>query len=287
MTEQETKYCKTEDFTDKKEILFHYILSPQEKKHLSDIIYDVINKYDSSEKSIKFVSSKTDDYKNLLSSLEKFFTENKGSYFIRLSTLSPKDSYYYLNRTPNSDSDSDSEEEKTESIDDVRKRLEILKVSSPMECIQVLLHSHRVFCDLESESIGQIGIILTKWLNIKYNTETRCYVKNKKLLAFSQYYTDCDDYYHHLDIDKFYTNICDFIEALVKDKNKVPYENAIIDVCYLDDGKELHMIEINNYDQNTDSCLYSWEELEKFDAKDNPKFRFKTNGEIIDYEIES
>jgi hypothetical protein len=92
------------------------------------------------------------------------------------------------------DEDSESEDADTVTIEEIKNRLGVLKVSTPMECIQVLMHSYRVFCDLESDNVGDISVILMKWLDIDHQSETICFIKNRHPIGFSRYFYDCKKY---------------------------------------------------------------------------------------------
>jgi len=277
--------CKTESYTDEGDILFRYILSSYEKKMLYDISYDVINKYESSVKSKEFVVHKKPDYESLLTSLETFFTLEPGSYFLRLSTLSPKDAFYYLNR----DSIDLDELSDNETSTEIKDSLNVLKVSSPMECIQVLLHSYRVLCELDDYKLNENAILLMPWKNIVHDTETRCYVNNKRLVAFSQYYTDCTDSYASvISITEFYRKVVDFVNDYITNNELTTLSsinNFVIDLSQQYDSTNIMMIELNTYDRNTDSCLFSWDEIDLMVMTElpiNPIFRYMSDNKLVE-----
>jgi hypothetical protein len=276
--------CKTECYANNNIILFRYILSDNEKKILCDISYDVINKCKTSDESKQFVINKKADYESLLSALTEFFTKKPGSYFLRLSTLSPKDAYYYLNKEFIDLDNLDDEETSHE----IKNELNILKVSTPIECIQLLLHSYRVLCELDSHYYDENAVILMPWKNIVHDTETRCYVYNRRLIAISQYYTDCIDSYTSIkSIDDFYHKIINFINNYIDEIEKrqncsIP-NNFVIDLAKDYDSDNIMMIELNTYDENTDSCLFSWDEINSISAKEcNPIFRYMENKKIVE-----
>lgn len=270
--------CKTEDYTDNRDILFRYVLSDIEKKIFCDIAYDVVNKYNLSQESKLFVESRKLDYDSLLSCLTGFFTKTPGVYFLRLSTLSPKDACYYLNRSANDVADLSNE-----TSDEIKNSLNILKVTSPMECIQVLFHSYRVFCELD-HSTDMNAVLLLPWKNIVHDTETRCYVNNKRLIAISQYYTDCiDSYVSVISIDDFYRKIVDFVNYYIKNNELLSVDKFVIDLSQEYNSRNIMMIELNIYDRNTDSCLFTWDEIDNLCTKEcKPVFRYMVNKIVIE-----
>ncbi|VBB19053.1 hypothetical protein YASMINEVIRUS_1585 [Yasminevirus sp. GU-2018] len=288
--------CKVEEYNH--DTFFRYVLSSDEKKVMSDIAYDVINKCHSDTESRKLVESKRDEYQHVFDTVKNFFDEHPGSYFLRLSTLSPKDAYDYLNRpaeeesTEDSESNASSEDEFNETSKEIAERINVLKVCSADQTFQVLLHSYRVFCDLESDCAGDNAILLMKWREIQHDTETRCYVKDRKLLAISQYYIDCSDSYGKIEsMHTFYRDVVSFVNELVKSKEKVPYDDVVIDLCMCKEegdknDSKLEMIEMNPFDRNTDSGMFAWDEIEALASSLSnvtPSFRFSRNGKTINY----
>jgi hypothetical protein len=280
--------CKTEAYSDNSDILFRYVMTDVEKNDFCEISYDVINKCKTSEESKKFVTKRQVNYESLLMALTMFFTEKPGSYFLRLSTISPKDAYYYLNK----DSIDYNDLSDDETADEIKHSLNILKVSSPMECIQVLFHSFRVLCELNDNCSDENAVLLMPWKNIAHDTETRCYVNNKKLIAISQYYTDCVDSYtsikvNDINLDKFYYKIIEFVNNFIinMDKELLP-NDFVIDMCQKYDSNDIMMIELNIYDRNTDSCLFTWDEIDDLCNLNlieyKPVFRYMKNKKLVE-----
>lgn len=273
----------TESYADNDDILFRHVLLNDERKNLVNISYNAINNYTSSKDSKAYVISKSSEYNNLLKSLTQFFDISPGSYFLRLSTLSPKDAYYYLNRDDISYDDLKNLSEVDETANEIKNSLDILKVSSPIECIQLLCHSFRVLCELDEYNLDENAVLLMPWKNIVHDSETRCFVKNKKLVCFSQYYTDCVDSYSSIVlIDDFYKKIIQFVTDLILNKKNLP-EDFVIDVSQKINSTDLIMIELNIYDRNTDSCLFSWDEIDQLYENNKCNiFRYNMNKTLFE-----
>ena len=122
-----------------------------------------------------------------------FFERNESKiYFLRLSTISPKDARIYL------DEDGDEEDD---DLKDIMEDIQQLKVGVAVQetaglaatkCVQLLCHSERVKYeiqltpDLEAKRVS----LLLDWKNVSIPTETRCYVHEWRLVALSQYYVN-------------------------------------------------------------------------------------------------
>lgn len=279
---------KVEEYTKNDDICFKYILSPNEKKSMSNIIHQVLNNYKSPTQTIPFVNSCISQIQTIYDNLNSFFIDNPGNYFLRLSSCSPKDAYYQLYCETSEIADDD----EIVTVDDIKRDIAVLKVSDAQQTILVLCHSERIYYDLEFDET-EIAIILMPWKdNILHDTETRCFIKNKKLIAFSQYYTDLPTGYtsflHEIDFPKKYYNcIVQFINRLLTE-NKIPYENSVVDICYSRDSSlnlqtdNLIFIEINPFNIGTDAALFDWNYLLNLDESlvTNPLFKFKIDNEI-------
>lgn len=224
--------CSIEEWSN--EIQYSYPLSPETRTIFQDIISANINNEKIPSAGFQILDQFRDD-------ISTFFAKHPGkSYFLRLSTASPKDAYYNL----------DGRDETEESLDAMsrlellRRELAPLKVSSPEQAIKTLTHSVRVLLELNQEN----SIVLLPWKDISYETEIRCFVKNSKLICFAHYY----------DIPvpnalELAQKVVDFFKTF-----SPHYENCVVDVHIPD---QVELIEYNPYDFKTDSLYFEWDEI--------------------------
>lgn len=267
------------------DLSYRYVLSDSEKKIFADIIHTVLHKFKSPKETIPYVKTYIRRLDKLYISLNDFFKSQPGNYFLRISECSPKDAWYQLcTETPSSDDESKA------TIDDIRRDLDVLKVNNAEQCILVLCHSLRIFYEMDSIR-PNTAIILMPWKNnILHDTETRCFIKNKKLLVFSQYYCDLNDGYKSIfniiTPDMYRIAIIEYINGLIL-SGKIPYDNAVVDIAISTDILTDHIlsnnhfifIEINPFSDITDSCLLTWNEINNL-TQTNPKFFYKVNSII-------
>jgi len=99
-----------------------------------------------------------------------------------------------------------------------------------------------------------LKIVVRKWYDIHPEQEFRAFVYNGNLTAISQYYHFC--YFPNLveKKDDIKEQIINFFELEVK--NNLHVDTCIIDFAILSDKP--YVIELNNFHQTTDSCLFSW-----------------------------
>merc|ERR1712137_110465 len=100
-----------------------------------------------------------------------------------------------------------------------------------------------------------VQFIIREWFNIPTWAEFRGFVYGRKFTALSQYFDSC--YFEELQEakEKIENLITEFFEK--KLKALVPLENYIIDFA-ITESWEVFVIELNPYNPNTDSCLFSW-----------------------------
>lgn len=295
MNELNEQWCKYDEYIEENKISFRYILSKDEKKNISDIIYNVLNKFTSPIQTIPYIKNGL-KFSNLnldqiYFSLDNFFKKFPGNYFLRISSCSPKDAWYQLySETPKNNLNN--EENEIITIEEIIRDINILKVSSAEQCILVLCHSLRIYYDLESDSIGENAILLLPWKNnILNDTETRCFIKNKKLIAFSQYYVDLEIGYQSIQKlnifpNEFYKSAINFVNYLILNE-EIPYNNCVVDISLSkevlnESFKNLEInnfifIEINPFNSNTDNSFFEWDYFFNFDTEKlnyNPEFRY-------------
>lgn len=280
--------CCVEEYTNSQDIKFRYVLSTEEKEKLSNIIYDVLNKFKSPKETIPFVKSNFENFNNIFNSLNYFFSNNKDKYFfLRISTLSPKDAWYQLcSETPQL---SDDIENESISIDEIKRDINLLKVNNAEQCILILCHSLRIYYELEFDKCKNNSILLLEWKNdILHDTETRCFIKNNKLLVFTQYY-ELDNGYLSMsqktNMDNIYKSIIAYINKYIVSSKNI-YKNFVMDIAFSSNLLDINnlidhiiFIEINPFNKYTDSSLFEWKEIDNYNSN-NIEFRYKMNKEI-------
>ena len=275
---------RIEDQMDPKDICFSHPLTHLEAKTIKTMIDHVLTEHRGPSTSLTWVRTQLSNssLKQLLVKLTQFFETNPDSYFLRLSTISPKDAYYQLCvETPDELEIVDSKP----TLDQIKRDLSVLKVQTAEQCLLVLCHSERVMRDIELE--GQ-SIVLQQWKPILHDTETRCFVKNGKLLAISQYWADLDQGYTSFpdfNPTDFLERVKTFIKELQNRKSvnhTFPYQDAVVDIAYCE--SQLILIEMNPYTGDTDSALFEWDELLKLERRnlDTVIFRFTQNDRICE-----
>jgi hypothetical protein len=128
----------------------------------------------------------------------------------------------------------------------VKRDLACLKVSSPEQCLEVLTYSGRVYEDMDLEN----SVVLLPWKEIFYITETRCFVINRKLRCFTQYY-DIEP----PEVHQIYKLILEFFQEY-----SVSYLNCVVDI-HCPDYSKVEVVEINPLDKDTETGYFTWEEI--------------------------
>jgi D123 len=111
----------------------------------------------------------------------------------------------------------------------------------------------------ERPSNFQYQLILRQWCNFNPSMEFRCFVWNRSVIAVSQRnHTQC---FPHLQgqLYSIESNILDFFDDYVHD-NFSESGNYCFDV-YIDKNNLTWLIDFNVWGSQTDSLLFSWEEL--------------------------
>lgn len=253
---------------------FRYILSAEEKK----VLFDVCNEF------FDFDEEVSGDIKNFryhapagLSNLHKrlvdFFDSkdaHEQTFFLRLSTCSPKDALYNIAPQAVKSDCCDTSETISSAIEflHVGKSLQLSGDLAAAHCIKVLCYSDRVRGDLAGDNgsgaeLGDIppSVLLLPWKSTRIISETRCFVHEGKLVAASQYYSDFVNCYPcppavYKAMVKFFAEVT------------LPLPNCVVDLDIsfgdTDDAGEpvLEIIECNALDPDSDSCLFSWGEKE-------------------------
>lgn len=234
-------------------------------------------------------------------------------YFLRLSSLSPKDAYLFLELDESDSSDSEVD------IAELQHDLHLLKTSlkdfdgdataAATHAMHVLLHSERVKLDCQSEE-KSLYVLLLPWQPTTISGELRLFVKGSlckthdgaadgpKLLAFSQYFEDLHGCYGDSD-DSDESGVADLyarVQAYFNeefDKTTLPInaETGCLEDVSLDIDVDMtaaasgakpvvRLIEFNLL-RHADTCFFEREEvnelLEKPDIS-KPSFRYRRKG---------
>jgi len=307
----EIQPISVEDYTKEDGILFRYVLSKKEELAIADIIYTVLYgtsavakgefKFFTSEESCKYALQTIRELvPNLVAALDKYFSSiGKTKHFIRLSTLSPKDAYPVLKYNKfhhqlKQIAYEDRHEEESEpmiSASELHEELQFLCVSNTDDCLRLLTHSYRTFIDLSSGVKENNAVLLLPWKgdDFWYESETRVCVKNGRVRAMSEYYTDVQGGYANVPsltttdaVSIYGQRIIAFVEQLVT-FSATP-KTIIADVALSKSG-EIHFIEYNAYDPGTfDTCLF--EDSDEIDNLKCIEFRWRdTDNKVIVHKL--
>ena len=194
---------------------------------------------------------------SLVAKVEAACARMPGPYFVRLGSRSPKDAFYWPK-----------DELKAENADEV---LQLLTAGS-----------ERVYEDLK---IGlhfnyEPHIFIRQWIDIPEWAEFRCFMKDRKLIAVSQYYyrkvhRQILDEWDGIQwsIEQFFNRQfrhASHLDSVVFDvfvrlKGNATYNSACCGNLPWRNW-EVKLLEINPYWNLTDPCLFSWDELAKLEA---------------------
>ncbi|WCK57306.1 ATP-grasp domain-containing protein (plasmid) [Aneurinibacillus sp. Ricciae_BoGa-3] len=142
------------------------------------------------------------------------------------------------------------------------------------EAISFCLLSERTWVDFrDAKEHGHLPILVArKWMDFKPEREFRCFIKNGRLFAITQY-----DYQNHYEwvtnhVDSIKARIISFIEEI---KSLLPCDTLVVDVHINDQG--ITIIETNPYGLS-DPCLFEdYEQLETLyqDEPDSIRFLYR------------
>eukprot|EP01105_Mastigella_eilhardi_P015051 TRINITY_DN3424_c0_g1_i3.p1 TRINITY_DN3424_c0_g1~~TRINITY_DN3424_c0_g1_i3.p1 ORF type:complete len:509 (+),score=141.39 TRINITY_DN3424_c0_g1_i3:263-1789(+) len=179
-------------------------------------------------------------------------------YFCRMSTRSPKDGV------------SLTEEEKMNPDPTARLRIKYKKlcITDPLQVLELITRSQRVFSDISfffqyripGTSSDHMSIILRDWVDeLPQDHEFRCFVRNRRVNAISQYhcYTVFPSLLGDLPlVTKMREAILAFHDTV---KDYLPLPDYIIDIVVFP-GMRCEMIELNPFGpaMSSGSALYNW-----------------------------
>jgi len=238
-------------------------------------------------------ASSQSQFKLIKQQMNEFLKKNPNKlYFLKLSSISPKDIKYCLDITnvENDDlegSESSSLDENVETIEEIKESIDCLCVGKSLDrmadyCINVLTKSERVYYEICFSDQLDFSIVLMPWKKIPLETETRCYIQDWKLIGISQYYVDILNYgFSENRIPIIKQKIIDYvINFLEHNKKDFVFKDCTLDIFL--DNTNVVIVEANNYD-DSDKCLFMDNEtLEKSfqQSNGNPVFKLKQNGLI-------
>lgn len=164
-------------------------------------------------------------------------------YFVKISSISGKDVF-------TTDIFYDNIDEYWSILNELNTQL-IMKTT--IDLCNYLLNSERIANNIDSDEY----IVFRKWIDYKVENEFRCFIKNKSLVAISQY-----EYGNDL---PEYMKLPDMITIVIgnficKIHNIIPFNDIVIDVAICMKTLNVYFIEFNEFGiySDTDAGLYDW-----------------------------
>ena len=118
-------------------------------------------------------------------------------------------------------------------------------------------------------------LVLRKWVEIEPSYEFRCFVKNRKLFGISQRETSQVYSYLAEQKDQIISDIVSFFNEYIE--NRFPLDNYAFDV-FRSQKDYVRLLDFNPFCKQTDSLLFTWQELHELEPQEVPEFRFSTLG---------
>lgn len=252
-----------EDLKDYTAKTYFIRLSEEQAMALSDLSYDFIQNNRKFEEIVSDIKIKT-IYKKIKAIVNKF----PNGFFVRLNSRSPKDSELIMKQgidrlkkikkfEPGNLND--------KLISKLEARFLGLRLKTAKDCLQVLLDSRRIRNDLEELiSFGDLPtIVIREFLDINPLTELRVFVKDRRIVAITQYnYLIISE--DLIQNKEKYLNIV--YSLFDKIKGKILLNDYIFDIGFLNNNNNNKgnlkpvVIELNPYSIGTSACLFSWRE---------------------------
>eukprot|EP01127_Copromyxa_protea_P021175 TRINITY_DN720_c0_g1_i1.p1 TRINITY_DN720_c0_g1~~TRINITY_DN720_c0_g1_i1.p1 ORF type:complete len:189 (+),score=38.22 TRINITY_DN720_c0_g1_i1:1140-1706(+) len=125
--------------------------------------------------------------------------------------------------------------------------------------MQLFLQSDRSAKDcrreIERGDEYNMNVIIRNWVAIPIDYEFRCFFTKKKINAISQYFNNC--YFQSVVENK------ELLERLMLEKweevkDKIPFEEGIVDFVVDLDERKTYIIEFNPLDQFTGSAMFDY-----------------------------
>jgi len=188
---------------------------------------------DLSQNQINYILEKESDDFGLVDKINNEIlplTTNNNKIFVRLYSLSPKDSIYFPS----------------------------MIISNADDVIQLLRSSERTIDYLKNYS--NQGIILRQYeKSLKSKNEFRLFIFDKKLRAISQYqYYIKIEKYSDSDLRQIiYDSICDYFNKVA---NLIDYSDYVLDIVFLNNFSTIKIIEINTFGPGllSEGGLFDW-----------------------------
>jgi len=178
--------------------------------------------------------------------IEKLFP---GEYFFKFSTRSPKDILEKKIKIKKNDHRSIKLQKKIE-------QLNILKVTSVKDVKYLIKKSKRIKEDIR-DSTDQLYLVFQPWRpSLGISTEYRCFINNRKLIGVCLYKPEYYSTLSYIPIEI----INYFVEQLLI---IIPFERFVVDVFIIPDDNKVYFIEINPFDETTDTFSFDYEEINK------------------------
>jgi len=192
-------------------------------------------------------------------------------YFCRLSTRSPKDGVSARDEEKK-ETESEPQPEPEPKVEDDRdfnrltKKMNKLQVKDGVEVFDLITRSQRIFSDIMNHfqyntpntTTDNFSLILRDWVPMPQDHEFRCYVKNRRITAISQY--QCYLYFDKLQnkeyVEKLRDVIVDFHETI---KEAVPVDSYVMDIVVFPDFTCM-IVEFNPFGPHLSSgaALFNW-----------------------------
>ena len=176
---------------------------------------------------------------DILQDIEK--AVNNQPFFAKFSTRSPKD---FLTGLQNK-------------IVAIKNIEDFALIFSEFGSMRILEDIEELYQDKELK----YKIHILPWIEIAPQSEWRCYVRNGKLIAISQYF-------YNIGFNNFAPNKNDIVAFASQYLSYLPIKDIVMDIVY---GKGL--LELNPYGKS-DPCLFTYAEL---DAMDGSEVAFRYN----------
>jgi len=165
------------------------------------------------------------------------------NYFVKLSSISGKDVI----------ATEDYCEDITEFWQIMNAQNKKLIIKSVDELCEYLLTSERIAEYIQHDKY----IVFRKWITYNVEEEFRCFIKNKKLVAISQY--EYGNYLpQHMNCPKL---ICKLIKHFINQViQHIPFDDIVIDIAMHMENLNVYFIEFNYFglESDTDAGLYDW-----------------------------
>jgi hypothetical protein len=226
-----------------------YNIKNEEYKFIKD---SILIQFDKKE-IIYFLNNKV--FSNKLKNKIYQKLDFKNDYFFKLSNRSPKDILKYDSKLKINEDDN-----RLVQLDKKIKQLDILKVNSIEKIEYLLNYSKRTKEDMQLFSIyngkSKLYLVFQEWKpNLGKSVEYRCFVNNSKLCGICLFQPSYYSSRTMIPVE-ILKNFCDKII------NKIKLKKYIIDCfIYNNDNYNVHLIELNPFDENTDTFSFEYDSI--------------------------